>query len=387
MDAPDRDESFGAFFKRYTRTWQHAVATAALTAFGTLTFVHRLFAVVALLAYVLPPVVLYLSGDGTLKQSSDEPGRATPDDHGHGSGGGEAGPSTDAWTTASVPTDETLFDAAVADRAAFAVGAEGTVLADGSDGWTAAVTDGPGAQSNALRGVAAVEGGGVWFAGDGGAVGRLDPETGRHVDHSAPNGDTNNLTGVAAAGTDGDETVLLVDGSGRVRRGHRRDGEMAWDGPVSPGSGSSLVGVTLWNPSSAYACDTSQNVFETRDGGRSFDRLGLDGAAGTFTDVAASDSGTGVVSADDGVVHRLDGATWTPERLGDDPVWAVALHGEHGVAAGDGGVVYEAAAAGWERTATPTTDPLRGVALGRARAVAVGEGGTVVERGVDHDDA
>jgi hypothetical protein len=57
-------DGFAAFYREYARTWAHAVATAALTAFGTLTFVHPGFAVVALAAYGLPPVVLYARGRG-----------------------------------------------------------------------------------------------------------------------------------------------------------------------------------------------------------------------------------------------------------------------------------------------------------------------------------
>jgi len=41
MEAPNRADGFGPYFKRYTKTWQHAVATAALTAFGMLTFVDK----------------------------------------------------------------------------------------------------------------------------------------------------------------------------------------------------------------------------------------------------------------------------------------------------------------------------------------------------------
>jgi photosystem II stability/assembly factor-like uncharacterized protein len=415
---PDRAGGFGAFFRRYTRTWQHALATAALTAFGTLTFVHRLFAVVAILSYALPPVVLYLRGQPTGERGSVEADRG-----GEGAGGDrdrtrtgrhDPGPAEDSrtdeptgtdgrdgaeegesdeddrtgpehtWETATVPVEEALLDVAVDAGDAYAVGGDGTVIADDADdddGWTVVVPDGPGAASNTLRGVAAVADSGVWFAGDGGAVGRLDPSTGRHVDRSAPNGDTTDVVDVAAAGTPGDETVLLVDGSGRVRRGRYHDGEVAWDDPVTPGSGSSLAGVTLRDGSTGYVCDTNQCVFETTDGGRSFVEVSPDAVEGTLTDVAATDTGECAVSDDDGVVHRSDGATWTPERLGDDPLRALAVEGGRGLASGDDGTVYERPEDGlWERVTTPATVPLRGVAVGSSEALAVGDDGTVLER-------
>ena len=41
MEAPNRADGVGPYFKRDTKTWQHAVATVALTAFGMLTFVDK----------------------------------------------------------------------------------------------------------------------------------------------------------------------------------------------------------------------------------------------------------------------------------------------------------------------------------------------------------
>ncbi|MGA9399418.1 MAG: hypothetical protein WBV42_01035, partial [Haladaptatus sp.] len=61
-NSPASERRFLPFFRRYTKTWVHAVATAGLTAFGTLTFVNQGFAFVAVAIYVLPPVVLYLRG-------------------------------------------------------------------------------------------------------------------------------------------------------------------------------------------------------------------------------------------------------------------------------------------------------------------------------------
>lgn len=462
MGASTHDENFGAFFRRYARTWQHGVAAAALTAFGTLTFVHRGFAVVGLAAYVIPPIVLYL-GSSSLAGADEggtgaDGGTAVGDaDEGSSRGGGaavgagsadagadrsraarggdadgfdsdadstdvdtdadgvdsdtdsdgvdtdgdtdsagvdededadadgaaeSAGPSA-GWRTADAPTDADLRDAAVAGEAAYAVGDGGAVVADRGDGWTVALADGPGAGGEDLRGVAAADGA-VWVAGDGGAVGRLDPETGRHVDHSAPGGDTSNVAAVAAAGPTDDETLLLADGSGGIRRGRYRDGELAWDDPVTPASGSSLADVTLVDADVGFACDTSGAVLRTTDGGRSFETLDV-GADGTPTAVAALGPERAWACDDDGTLHRFDGRRWTPDRLTDGPLHALATTEPAGLATGDGGAAFEREGtdAGWEHVTTPASAALEGAALGGGRAVAVGADGTVVERTLD----
>jgi hypothetical protein len=398
-------DGFVDFYRRYAKTWIHGVATAALTAFGTLTFVHELFAVVAVAAYVAPPLFLFLSRSSTdlnsdsntnsdvsasttantdtTANADSDPASPTHRDHDRTAPGASTDDSR--WTVAETPTDETLRDVVVGP-ASYAVGSGGVVLADedDGDGWRVALSDGPGADANTLRGVdRAATDGGVWFAGDSGAVGRLDPATGRHVDHSAPNDDTTSLVDVAVADTGDGETVLLADGSGRVRRGRWRDGTVAWDEPTTPGGGSSLTGVTLVDRV-GYACDTNDGVFGTTDGGERFDRLDPVGASGTLTDVAATDEHC-LVAADDGVVHRHGGETWTPVRLDDDPVWALATHNETELAGGTAGRVYERATTtdDWRRVATPASVPFFGAALGDSAAVAVGADGVVVERSPD----
>src|SRR5699024_4393415 len=53
------------YYRRYTkhRTGIHAAATAALTGFGLLAYYERWFVFVAIVAYLVPPVYLYLAGD------------------------------------------------------------------------------------------------------------------------------------------------------------------------------------------------------------------------------------------------------------------------------------------------------------------------------------
>lgn len=396
MTTRSESAGFAAFFRRYTRTWQHALATAALTAFGTLTVVHRGFALVAVATYVLVPIGLYLTRTGPAAEAVRDPDADSEEsdetdgsqdaavdgsDRGSDAGRGGTGRGSESyWTAVEPPTDASLFDVTVTGSNAYAVGADGVVVADEGDGWRTVLADGPGADSKTLRGADATDGG-VWFAGDGGALGRLETETGRHVDYSAPIDRTDTWEDVAVTGSGEDERLLLVNGSGEVLRGRYRDGELAWDGPVKPGSGSSLSGAALADASVGYVCDTNDGVFETTDGGETFRRIGVEGVDGTFTDLATTARGDCTVSADDGVLHRHDGGTWTPVRLGDDPLEAVAFRGEYGVACGNG-AVYERTdqGAGWERNPTPDPGPFVGVAVGAARAVAVGNDGAVVER-------
>ena len=53
------------YYRQYTkrRTGIHAAATAALTGFGLLAYFEQWFVAVAIVAYLLPPIYLYLAGD------------------------------------------------------------------------------------------------------------------------------------------------------------------------------------------------------------------------------------------------------------------------------------------------------------------------------------
>ncbi|MBZ6495792.1 hypothetical protein [Natrinema longum] len=449
-------DGFVSFFRSYTKTWIHAVATAGLTAFGTLTIFHRGFIVLALASYVVPPIVLYVrgrsdradgestaerdaapaadrDGDGsTADREADGPtvdrardvtaagrtrdGETGPLEHAS-SGGGQTESSAEAdasgevvgsgetdadrasedertrrWRLVDVPTEATLRDVCVTESGAVhAVGEDGLVLTgDPADGdgadleWSITLADGPAAEGDELNGVDATDGGrAVWIAGDSGSVGRLEAETGLHTDYTAPAEITDNWLGVAVGGPSGDETVLLINGSGAVLRGRYGDGECSWDEPVTPGSGSSLSGIALADASVGYCCDTNDAVFETTDGGESFDRVGLGDASGTLETPATLGLGDCLVSADDGIVHRYGGSTWTPERVGEEAICGLARREGETIACDANGAIYERpAAAGWTVVDVRVPEPLLAVSIGTAgeRAVAVGEEGTVVER-------
>lgn len=364
-------ESPTAFVRRYTKTWIHALATAALTAFGTLTFIDTRFAAVAIAAYTLPPLVLYFRGTADTEASSTSATASERDT--------DSKPST-RWSLETGPTESHLNDATIAGTTAYAVGEGGVVLTSDDAGWSSLLSDGPRAQSTSLRAVDSAGDDSVWTAGASGTVARIDVETGQHTDYSEPASDTSNLVDIAAATGSGGETVFLADGSGRIRRGMYHDGEMAWDDPVVPGSGSSIAGLTMVDDSVGWVCDTSQQVFRTTDGGRTFEQVPVDAVSGTMTDVTATAEATWVTT-DDGLVYHHDGDTWTPRSVADGGLQSIAGWDRRSLSGGDDGTLYERdAGQEWERALTPTSSSIDGVAVAETSAVAVGAGGTVLER-------
>lgn len=59
------------YYRGYTQTAVHAAATAALTAFGLLIFIDPLFAILAILSYLTPPIALYSLGTEAVPSESD----------------------------------------------------------------------------------------------------------------------------------------------------------------------------------------------------------------------------------------------------------------------------------------------------------------------------
>lgn len=302
------------------------------------------------------------------------------------------------WIVADAPTTATLTDAVVVGSRAYAVGSGGTVLETQGSGWSSILEAGPaGDGEDIVAADATDDGGAVWFAGDGGALGRFDTDAGRHTDHSAPNDNTTSWTDVAVAGDAGEEVVYLANSSGAILRGEYDgdgDGGVSWGTTTKPGSGSSLSGVVAFDAHRALCCDTNATVFETEDGATSFEAIGIDRADGALLDLAAATPDDADVVADDGTVYGYDGATWTVGRIdysgrteGNAPI-AVARADDDGLLGGEDGLVCERRADGdtndrraadWDAVETPTNVTLRGVGLDEGVAVAVGDDGLILE--------
>ncbi|WP_336343705.1 hypothetical protein [Halalkalicoccus ordinarius] len=307
------------------------------------------------------------AASGSRDHGTAEPGEPEEED------GGE--PTSLEWVEVDSPTDEMLSDVAATDTGAFAVGSDGGLLAR-EESWETVLDHGPLAESNALRGVDATDDGKtVWFTGDSGALGRYDAETGRHTDHSAPAGITDNWVDVAVAGPAEEAAVYLVNGSGQVLAGEFDGSEVEWGEPVKPGSGSSMSAIEFVE-GAGYCCDTNSGVYETTDG-ESFERIGIEGG-GSFTAIAAAGPESLAVADTDGTVQRYDGSVWTPLHAAEVALDALSTDGEDWFAVGDGGTIRELAGGGWEPRETPVETNLHGVAVGEP-SVAVGAAGTIIE--------
>lgn len=293
------------------------------------------------------------------------------------------GSTTLEWTEADSPTDETLSDVVATDTGAYAVGTGGVVLVR-EDGWETVLDHGPSAESNALRGVDATDdGNAIWFAGDSGTLARYDAEAGRHTDHSAPAGITDNWVDVAIAGPAGEEGVHLVNGSGQVLAGEFDGSEAEWAEAIKPGSGSSMSAIEFIEGGIGYCCDTNSGVYETTDG-REFERIGVEDG-GSFTALAAAGPEALAVAAADGTVQRYDGSVWTPLHAAEVALDALSTDGTTWFAVGDGGTIRELVDGSWEPRETPVEANLHGVAADEP-SVAVGAEGTILElRPVDGD--
>ncbi|WP_224268856.1 sialidase family protein [Haloprofundus salinisoli] len=452
MSSNGRVHDFSKFYREYARGGIHAASAAAMTAFGLLTIYHDVFALLAVVSYVVPALYAYAErGSGVDSEpnrgrdadaSRSEPastmdpsesdagsaGEAERDDRGSGERRERAGsrppPSATAgrsdgvvddgdvsevgenedeweksdgshsdgadenkgeWTSVDSPVTVDFSDAVAAGDGVYAVGEDGVVLARQGDEWSAVLENGPGAQGENLTGIEATDDGrAVWVAGDGGALGRLDAESNRHTDYSAPDGDTSTVTDLAVVGRAGEEIVVLVNGSGEVRRGEYDGERVRWGDAQKPGSGSSFAAVSFADGECGYLVDTNGSVFRTTDGGERFDKVGIDDA-GALTAVAPIPDDPGdaeaFVTEDDGTVYRFDGTRWTPRRPTEESLWSLAADSKRRLlAVGDHGTVIERTDARWQSEETPTDETLRGVCLGPNDAVAVGDDGVVLER-------
>lgn len=284
------------------------------------------------------------------------------------------------WTESDSPTEEGLSDVVVTATGPHAVGTGGVVLTREDDGWEVSLERGPTTESNDLRGAGVSDDGRhLWFAGDSGVLGQYDVEESYLTDYSAPLAITNNWTDVAVVGPADGETIYLVDGSGQVLRGENDGGEFDWNQPEVPGSGSSMTSVEF-TEEAGYLCDTNAGVYETTDGGGSYEIIGIEDAGADFTDIAPLTREAISVACDDGTVFRYDGTTWTKLYAGEGALHAIDRRDDRGFAAGAEGAIYERTGGGWEPDPTPIEAALYGVAIDTdGGAVAVGEDGTIIE--------
>ncbi|WP_226005627.1 WD40/YVTN/BNR-like repeat-containing protein [Natrinema salinisoli] len=290
------------------------------------------------------------------------------------------------WVAADVPTDATLYDVVPTAVGAYAVGENGTVLArdDDRDEWTVELEGGLGGRGDGLRSAAVTSNGrAMWVAGDSGALGLYDVLADRTIDFSAPKGKTTSWTAIAVAGLAGDERLTAINSSGELLRGRRDGPTIEWSEVIEPGSGSSVTDIDLTPLGYGYVVDTDSGVFESRDAGVSWSRIGIGGAGVDFAAVAATDSGHVSVAGGNGIVYTYDGLDWSRTTLGEQPIAALARDRDTALAVSSTGTLFERRYGDW--TTLVDLQPgneLLAVALETARSpqLVVGQSGTIFER-------
>ncbi|SIR58572.1 hypothetical protein SAMN05421858_2965 [Haladaptatus litoreus] len=111
------------YYREYTHTAVHAASAAALTAFGLLIFINRLFVILAIAAYIFPPIILYSVGSDIGRESDAQ--ETTTDQP-----TSEARTDTNPNTNSDTGNGDTDSD-----------GSDGDTDSDGSDGDTDSDSD------------------------------------------------------------------------------------------------------------------------------------------------------------------------------------------------------------------------------------------------------
>ena len=287
---------------------------------------------------------------------------------------------SDGWSVAETPTTKVLHDVAQTADGPYAVGAEGNVLRRGEEGWELQIDAGPATKHNTLTAIDTTDDGKrVWFAGSSGALGMFDIETGRKYDYSAPEERTSTWEAIAVVGEDGTERLRVANGSGEVFPVTiDEDGCPQYGEPVKPGSGSTIPALDFGGET-AYAIDTSGNVFAETDG--EWVDIGIRNAQVNFFDLYADEDAL-LIAGGDGRVYRYDRAceNWTPVEAGSATLYGIDRADGETVAVGASGRVYRRGSRdGWTDTDSPVEEDLRAVVLGEPD-VAVGAGSVVIER-------
>lgn len=284
------------------------------------------------------------------------------------------------WTVVESPTEKSLHGVVQTKNGPYIVGAEGDILARTDGSWHLVVDDGPAAANNTLRAVAVTsDRKRLWFAGDSGALGMYDVETGKKYDYSAPKEKTSTWEAITVTGDANSERVWIANGSGEVLSVTTdENGCPQWGEVVKPGSGSTLAALDF-GKENCYGVDTNGNAFS--EAGDGWKDMGVKNAQVNFFDLCASPDELFIASGD-GMLYRYDRKckNWTPVSVGETALYALDHADDTIVAvAASGHVAERIPEQGWTQVSSPTEEDLSAVALGNPD-VAVGAGGTIIER-------
>lgn len=308
------------------------------------------------------------------------------------------------WKEVETPFDITLFDVAQTTQGLYAVGANGTLVADRGGGWEVIFDDGPATRENQMRAMDVTDDGErIWMLGSSGAMACYDVETRKKFDYSYPNEMTSTWEGIAIAGDRGKEKGLAANGSGEILPFTLDGFDVNWGQTDKPGGeGSKMAALAATPDGIGFGVDTSGMAFKTTPD-EGWVQIGIVNAQVKFYDIYAGRNQRVYVAAGDGRIYRYDDSyrNWTPIGVADKTsLTAMDVYNESDrkrqmVVIGANGNIYQRTGEErWEQIPSPVNAALRAIRLGDEYDVAVGKGGTIIERprgeprdaGKSHDD-
>lgn len=299
-----------------------------------------------------------------------------------GVGGVASATANSEWVEVDSPTGNALYDTVFAAGESYAVGSGGNVLRRGSDGWTIVVADGVTGDNKTLHACDTTNDGKyLWMCGSSGRVGYYDLETGTMQGYTSPVNNGTTYNDVVAWGRSGKERVYLATSSGRVVVGTRdSSGAMQWHA-TDTGGGYTVNGIDFYERKKGHAVTNGEAVYATKDGGETWDHVGIEFAQVPLNDVVSRPDHVYVVGGS-GQLYRGDRhcTRWTPFSPGSKELSAI-VHNDDGewLGCGGSGRALRKQWAGWGEYQTPVGLHLNGCTLGSPDVV-VGDSGTILER-------
>lgn len=327
---------------------------------------------------------------------------------------------SEEWTRVETTLDDDLAAVTHTAEGTYAVGDDGVLVTDGTggsdggnedegagdDNWHIVIDAGPAGQDNNLTSLAVTDDGTrLWFAGESGALGSYDVETGKKYDYTGPKGRTTTLTSIAVTGDAGSERVHVGNDSGEVLTASVDGHEITWERVAEPGSGATITSCTAIADAS-YAVDGDGNAFRERDEGNkrhatsagkartgetagkaaegndAWTPIGVESADEVFHDAVATE-GQLLAAGNEGRVFRYDptAGNWTPLTVTDATIEAIDLAGETIVAVDQSKCIHQRTTGDevWQHHILPMEQQPTDLAVGDRDHV-VGGSGAVVRR-------
>lgn len=292
------------------------------------------------------------------------------------------------WRAAETPFEVDLYDGELTPDGAYAVGENGTIVADTGNGWHVVVDGAPAAAESQVRAMDATSAGErLWMVGAEGRLACYDVSEGELFEYAYPVDMTSVWEGIAISGDAGEEKGVASDGRGGILPFSVDGHDVDWGKVDTPNETEGIDALAASPDGIAYAIDTASTAYKTtiKDG---WSEIGVVTPNTTFHDLDAWEDERVYVSADDGHLYRYDNdsSNWAPLGVTEGTgVVSIDLHDEGDghpqlCALGADGALYERTGPEkWERSPLPTQERLFDLSLGSPDLV-VGANGTILER-------